>query len=53
MNSRIFRMPLLKDELEYEYIDEILRLLPLYEKELMKYSNNTLEQNIKKEMDIK
>ena len=48
MNSRIFRMPLLKDELEYEYIDEILRLLPLYEKELMKYSNNTLEQNIKK-----
>ena len=48
MNNRIFRMPLLKDELEYEYIDEILRLLPLYEKELMKYSNNTLEQNIKK-----
>ena len=48
MNNRIFQMPLLKDELEYEYIDEILRLLPLYEKELMKYSNNTLEQNIKK-----
>ena len=41
-------MPLLKDELNYEYIDEILRLLPLYENELMKYSNNSLENNIKK-----
>ena len=48
INNRIFQMPLLKDELEYEYIDEILILLPLYEKELMKYSNNSLEKNIKK-----
>ena len=48
INNRIFQMPLLKDELEYEYLDEILRLLPLYEKELMKYSNNSLEKNIKK-----
>ena len=48
INNRIFQMPLLKDELEYEYIDEILKLLPLYENELMKYSNNSLENNIKK-----
>ena len=48
IDKRIFQMPLLKDELEYEYIDEILRLLPLYEKELMKYSNSSLEKNIKK-----
>ena len=47
INNRIFKMPLLKDELEYEYIDEILKLLPLYEKELMKYSNNSLEKNIR------
>ena len=47
INNRIFKMPLLKDELEYEYIDEILKLLPLYEKELMKFSNNSLEKNIK------
>ena len=48
ISSRIFQMPLLKDELDYEYVDEIMRLLPLYEKELMKYSNNSLEKNIKK-----
>ena len=51
--NRIFQIPLLKDELEYEYIDEILKLLPLYEKELMKYSNNSLEQNIKKKNGYK
>ena len=48
ITSRIFKLPLLKDELEYEYVDEIMHLLPLYEKELMKYSNNSLENNIKK-----
>ena len=53
INNRIFQMPLLKDELEYEYIDEILKLLPLYEKELMKYSNNSLEKNIKKKNGYK
>ena len=47
INNRVFQMPLLKDELEYEYIDEILKVLPLYEKELMKFSNNSLEKNIK------
>ena len=35
MNNRIFKMSLFKDELEYEYIEEILLLLPLHEKELM------------------
>ena len=47
INDRIFNMPLLKDELEYDYLDDILKVLPLYEKELMKYSNNSLEKNIK------
>ena len=35
------------DEYDYKYKEEILSLLPLYEKELMKYSNNSLEKNIK------
>ena len=36
-----------KDDYDYKYKEEILYLLPLYEKELMKYSNNSLEKNIK------
>ena len=39
----------LKSENKYEYsANEILKLLPLYEKELAHYSNNSLEKNIKK-----
>ena len=37
----------IKDDYDYSYKEEILFLLPLYEKELMKYSNNSLEKNIK------
>ena len=36
-----------KNDYDYSYKEEILNLLPLYEKELMKYSNNSLEKNIK------
>ena len=36
-----------KDNWEYSD-DEILKLLPLYEKELVHYSNNSLEKNLKK-----
>ena len=36
------------EELNDSYKKEILELLPLYEKELVKYSNNSLENNIKK-----
>ena len=35
------------DDYDYSYKEEILFLLPLYEKELMKYSNNSLEKNTK------
>ena len=35
------------EDYDYKYKEEILSLLPLYEKELMKYSNNSLEKNIK------
>ena len=35
------------DDYDYKYKEDILSLLPLYEKELMKYSNNSLEKNIK------
>ena len=35
------------DEYDYKYKEDFLSLLPLYEKELMKYSNNSLEKNIK------
>ena len=37
----------IKDNNDDSYKEEILSLLPLYEKELMKYSNNSLEKNIK------
>ena len=37
------------EDLKWEYSDdEILKLLPLYEKELVHYSNNSLEKNLKK-----
>ena len=37
----------IKNDYDYSYKEELLSLLPLYEKELMKYSNNSLEKNIK------
>ena len=36
----------LKDNYKCNYTKEILELLPLYEKELAKYSNNSLEKNL-------
>ena len=37
------------EDYKYEYSsNELLKLLPLYEKELVHYSNNSLEKNIKK-----
>ena len=38
----------LKDDINYNYSDSLLELLPLYEKELAKYSNNSLEKNLNK-----
>ena len=38
---------LLKDENDEKYKNDILTLLPEYEKELLKYSNNSLEKNKK------
>ena len=38
----------LKDNLNYDYSYNFLKLLPLYEKELAKYSNNSLEKNLDK-----
>ena len=35
------------EEYNYKYKNDILILLPIYEKELMKHSNNLLEKNIK------
>ena len=35
------------EDCQYKFKDEILTLLPLYEIELMKHSNNSLEKNIK------
>ena len=37
----------LQDPLDDSYKNTILQLLPLYENELAKYSNNSLEKNIK------
>ena len=40
-------------DLDNSYRKNILDLLPLYEQELMKYSNNSLEKNIKKRNQYK
>ena len=37
----------MNDDTDEKYTEEILDLLPLYEKELLKYSNNSLEKNKK------
>ena len=37
----------ISNEKDEKYKTDILELLPLYEKELLKYSNNSLEKNIK------
>ena len=41
------------EDAQWEYSDnEIIKLLPLYEKELIHYSNNSLEANLKKKKVI-
>ena len=47
VEERNENMKNLIDDYDYKYKEDILSLLPLYEKELMKYSNNSLEKNIK------
>ena len=47
VEERIENIKNIIDEYDYKYKEDILSLLPLYEKELMKYSNNSLEKNIK------
>ena len=46
VDSRFNEIQKLKDNLIYNYVEQILDLLPSYEKELAKYSNNSLEQNL-------
>ena len=43
----------MNDDKDEKYTEEILDLLPLYKKELSKYSNNSLENTIQKKIDIK
>ena len=38
----------INDNINYDYSYNLLELLPLYEKELAKYSNNSLEKNLNK-----
>ena len=47
VDSRINQIKLITIEKDEQYKDDILQLLPLYEKELLKYSNNSLEKNKK------
>ena len=48
VDSRFNEIKILKDNLNYNYVEQILDLLPSYEKELAKYSNNSLEKNLSK-----
>ena len=48
VDSRFSEIQKLKDNLNYNYKEQILDLLPSYEKELAKYSNNSLEKNLSK-----
>ena len=48
VDSRIEEIKELKDNSIYNLSHQILEMLPLYEKELAKYSNNSLEKNLNK-----
>ena len=48
VNIRFNEIEKLKDNLNCNYTEDLLKLLPLYEKELAKYSNNSLEKNLTK-----
>ena len=47
VDNRIKQIKSISNEKDEEYKNDILQLLPLYEKELLKYSNNSLEKNKK------
>ena len=47
VDNRIKEIKSISNEKDEEYKKDILLLLPLYEKELLKYSNNSLEKNKK------
>ena len=53
VKSRFISVQHLIVALDNSYRKKILDLLPLYEQELMKYSNNSLEKNIKKRNQYK
>ena len=53
VKSRFLSVQHLIVDLDNSYRKKILDLLPLYEQELMKYSNNSLEKNIKKRNQYK
>ena len=48
VDSRFTEIQKLKDNLNRDYSIYNLESLPLYEKELAKYSNNSLENNLDK-----
>ena len=48
VDSRFSEIKKLKDNYNLNFSEDILQLLPLYEKELAKYSNNSLEKNLDK-----
>ena len=48
VDSRFKEIENLKDNFNIDFSKAILELLPLYEKELAKYSNNSLEKNLGK-----
>ena len=55
-NTKKIRSDLIKemrDDKDDKYTQEILRLLPLYERELSKYSNSSLENTIQKKNNYK
>ena len=47
VDTRIKLIKIISNDKDEKYKDDILQLLPLYEKELIKYSNNSLERNKK------
>jgi len=47
VDTRVKLIKIISNDKDEKYKDDILQLLPLYEKELLKYSNNSLERNKK------
>ena len=53
INSRFNSIQKLNEEFDTSFKKTILEILPNYEEELLKYSNNSLEKNIKKKNQYK